>query len=254
MTRQPSKPASILITGASNGIGAALARAYAGPGVFLAISGRDAARLEGVAAALRARGATVDARVIDVTDAAAMRDWIGRVDAAHPLDLVIANAGTARGAGGGEGIEAAREILMVNLMAAVETALAIVPAMLARGDGQIALVSSLAGFVGVPNAASYAASKAGLRVYGEGLRVSLRRKGVRVNVVCPGFVRTDMVARNKFWMPGLMDVERAARIIVRGLARNRGRIAFPWFMHVLATIGTLVPDVILRKIMRRMEL
>ncbi|MCH7487913.1 MAG: SDR family NAD(P)-dependent oxidoreductase [Proteobacteria bacterium] len=215
-------PRSILITGASSGIGAALARAYAGPGVFLALSGRNEERLDKVAGACRKRGAVAEARILDVTDGPAMARWLAGVDGGHPLDLVIANAGIS----GAE--DRVREIFAVNLAGVLNTVLPAIPPMRGRGRGQIAIMSSIAGIRGLPSAPAYAASKAAVKAYGEGLRGSLAADGVRVSVICPGFVKSPMTASNRFPMPFLMEAHKAARIIRRGLAREAPLIAFPW--------------------------
>lgn len=223
------EPTTIVITGASSGIGESLARLYAAPGIALALTGRDRDRLDGVAAACRGHGAAVTAAVIDVTDRKAMGDWLRGVDQAAPVDLLIANAGVSAGTGlAGETEEQARFIFDVNLTGVLNSIHPLLPAMRQRRRGQIAIVSSLAGFRGMPGAPAYSASKAAVRVYGEALRGELAAHGVEVSVVCPGFVRSRMTARNPFPMPFLMDGEPAARIIRNGLARNRGRIAFPW--------------------------
>ncbi|HZB90835.1 MAG TPA: SDR family NAD(P)-dependent oxidoreductase [Stellaceae bacterium] len=225
----PDTPRSLLITGASSGIGEALARRYAAPGVALALSGRDEARLAAVAEACRAKGAAVDFRALDVTDRAGLRAWIERVDDGHPLDLAIANAGISAGTGGTREDEgAARRVFAVNLEGVLNTAYPVLARFLARGRGQIGLMSSLAGYRGLPTAPAYSASKAAVKALGEAWRVQLAPDGVRVSVICPGFVVTRMTARNHFAMPFLMPAERAAGIIARGLARNEGRIAFPW--------------------------
>lgn len=245
-------PRSILITGASSGIGAALARLYAAPGVTLALGGRDAARLEAIAAACREAGADANTEIVDVTDAAAVRRWIEAADDASPLDLAIASAGISGGTfGGGESVEQTRAIFAVNVGGVLNTVQPAADRMGARGRGQIAVLSSLAGFRGMPGAPAYGASKAAVRSYGEALRGHLHGRGVGVSVVCPGFIRTPMTAVNEFPMPFLMEPERAARIIARGLARNRARIAFPWPMYALVwLLGALPPgwtDAALRK-------
>jgi short-subunit dehydrogenase len=238
-------PRSLLITGASSGIGEALAMAYAASGVSLALTGRDATRLEAIAAACRQRGATVRAATVDVTDADAMARWIETVDAAAPVDLVVANAGIGAGTGGGfETAEQTRAVFAVNVDGVVNTVLPFIPRFVARGRGQIALMSSLAAFRGFPGAPTYCASKAAVRIWGEGLRGDLHRYGVGVSVICPGFVVSRMTARNKFRMPFLMPAERAAAIIKRGLALNRGRIAFPFPMYFAVWLVGIFPPVL----------
>jgi short-subunit dehydrogenase len=248
-------PAAILITGASSGLGTALAKAYAAPGVRLVLLGRDAARLETAAEAARDLGATVETIAVDVTDQRAMAAAVAAADDAGPLDLVIANAGI--GPGGAEGADVAakgRRILAVNLDGVLNTVDPIRPRMAARGAGQIALMSSLAGFHGFPGMGPYAASKAAVRVHGEALRVELRPRGVRVSVICPGFIRTPMTDGARFPMPMLMDVEDAASAIRRGLARDRPLIAFPWPVHagtrLLAALPATWADALIHRVMR----
>jgi short-subunit dehydrogenase len=235
-------PRSILITGASSGIGEALALAYAAAGIRLCLSGRDAARIEAVAAACRGRGAEVEAAVVDVADRAASAAWIGHLDQSAPIDLVIANAGISAGtAQGGESAEQTRAILSVNVDGVLNTVLPLVPAMIRRRHGQIALMSSLASFHGFAGAPAYCASKAAVRVWGEGLRLELRRHDIGVSVICPGFVESRMSARNDFPMPFLISAEKSARIIRRGLAANRGRIAFPFPTYALVRLLAALP-------------
>ncbi len=240
---------SVLITGASSGLGAGLARAHAAPGVTLHLSGRDMARLDEVAGRCRARGAEVHTTRLDVTDATATADWITDSEALRPLDLIIANAGISAGTGGGgETSEQTRAIFAVNVEGVFNTVMPAIPLLQARRRGQIGIMSSLAGFRGFPGAPAYCASKAAVRVWGEGLRGELAPLGVGVSVICPGFVDTPMTAVNRFAMPFLMDVERASRIMARGLAKNRGRIAFPWPMHVMARIAGCLPSTLMDRI------
>lgn len=236
------EPRSLVVTGASSGIGGALALEYAGPGVALALTGRDGARLEAVAALCRGKGATVTAAVLDVTDRAAMAGWLAAVDAAAPVDLVVANAGISAGTGEGtETAEQARRIMAVNWDGVLNTLHPLLPAMRARGRGQIALMASLAGFRGLPGAPAYCASKAAVRIYGESLRGELAGEGIGVTVICPGFVKSRMTAVNRFPMPFLMETQDAARTIRRGLARNRPRIAFPWPMAAAVWLLAMLP-------------
>jgi NAD(P)-dependent dehydrogenase (short-subunit alcohol dehydrogenase family) len=232
----------ILITGASSGIGAALARRYAGADTRLALGGRDGARLDAVAAACRERGALVAAELIDVTDPAATRRWVLAADAESPLDLVIANAGISSHAGAEIESEArARAVLAVNLDGVLNTAYPALERMAGRGRGQIALMSSLAGYRGFPDAPAYSASKAAVKALAEAWRGALAARGIRVSAICPGFIETPMTARNKFRMPFLMTAERAADIIAKGLERDRARISFPWPMTLGSWLVAAVP-------------
>ncbi len=241
---KPLIPGAILITGASSGIGEALARDYAESGRFLALSGRDKERLESVAEACRGFGAEVAAQTVDVADRDATAKWISDIDADHPLDLVIANAGIAAGTGGrGESENQTRDIFAINLAGVLNTVWPALGPMRKRRHGQIAIVSSIAAFRGFPGTPAYSASKAAVKTYGEALRGWLASEGIRVSVVCPGFVRTRMTEKNDFPMPFVMDAAKAARIIRRGLERNKARIAFPWPMYFLAwLLGALPPS------------
>jgi short-subunit dehydrogenase len=124
--------------------------------------------------------------------------------------------------------------------------------MLARGRGQLALMSSLAGFRGMPSAPAYCASKAAVRSYGEGLRGRLLDQGVAVSVICPGFVRTPLTARNPFPMPFLVEPERAAAIIKAGLARRRARIAFPRRLYFAVRLLDALPVALTDRYLRRL--
>lgn len=246
-------PRNILITGASSGIGEALAVHYAAPGIFLALSGRDATRLQIVVELCRQRGAAVEGKVLCVTDRDAMRDWVVDLDRDHPLDLVIANAGISGGTGGGgESEEQVRRIFDVNVTGVFNTVLPILTLMKARGRGQIALMASLASFTGWPGAPAYSASKGAIRLYGEALRGSLRGSGVGVSVICPGFVVSRMTAVNGYKMPFLMDSPRAAWVIAHGLAQDRGRIMFPLPSIILAGLIAALPLALCHRILTRL--
>lgn len=242
-------PSGILITGASSGIGEALARHYATPGARLAVTGRDAGRLEAVAGFCRNRGATVEAAIIDVTDRTGLRRWIEQLDDAAPIELVIANAGIG---GGNEDETSAHAVFSTNLDGVLNTIFPIIPRMQARRSGQIALMSSLAAFRGLPSAPSYSASKAAVRSLGESWRIRLKPYGIRVSVICPGFVTTRMTEKNKFPMPFVMSGERAAQIIARGLLQDRGRIAFPLPTATASWLMGALPSGLSDKLVRRL--
>jgi len=247
-----AQPTNILITGASSGIGAALARDYAAPGIRLVLGGRDRTRLGHVAQDCRARGAEVETGTVDVTAKDEMARWIADAFAHGPIDLIIANAGISGGTGGnGEDAESSESrdqvesIFAVNVGGVLNTVYPAIEQMRKRKGvpvrGQIVVMSSLAGFRGLPGAPAYSASKACVRSLGEGLRGSLARQGLRVSVICPGFVKSPMTDINPYPMPFLMPVEKAARIIRRGLARNRARIAFPWRLWAMVWLMSALP-------------
>jgi short-subunit dehydrogenase len=169
----------------------------------------------------------------DVRDLAELRGWVAQVQAKAPLDLVIANAGMnidIGSDGAGERWEEVEALLETNVRAVMALVDAVLPGMRARGEGQIALVSSLAAWVGLPVTPSYCASKAAIKAYGEALRGWLAPEGVRVSVIMPGYVASPMCHAMPGPKPFLMTPERAARIIRRGLMRNRARIAFPFWL------------------------
>jgi short-subunit dehydrogenase len=251
-------PRSILITGASSGIGAALARVYAVHGVTLALGGRDAKRLESVAAACRVLGAEIVTQSVDVIDRDAVARWIAERDRIAPLDLVLANAGISGTSGArGEGFDQAREIMSVNVEGVFNTVYPAIAAMRSHAPrdglrGQIAIMSSLAGFRGFPGAPAYAASKAAVRSWGESLRGELYSEGIMVSVICPGFVTTPMTEGATFPQPFKMGAERAARTIKRGLAKNRARIAFPMPTYMAAWFGYALPEWLCDRLIRRL--
>lgn len=250
-----TQPRAILISGASSGLGAAVAEAYSDPGVTLFLGGRDRNRLETVAATCRAAGAAVHTEIVDVTDIEAMRRWVVGSDANRPLDLVIANAGISGGTSGLSGAEPeeqVRRLFDVNLGGVMNTVLPIIPTLSERGHGQIAMVASLAGYRGIPGAPAYCASKAAVKVFGEGLTGTLHGLGVGVSVICPGYVRTPMTDANAFPMPFLMDAERAARIIKRGLAKRKARIAFPWPMATAVWLLQALSPGLIEPVLRRL--
>jgi NADP-dependent 3-hydroxy acid dehydrogenase YdfG len=236
-------PRHVLITGASSGIGAALARRLDRSGRRLTLMGRDRARLGGLAETCAGEAVTV---AIDVRDAAAMRGAVEDAFARAPVDLLVANAGIS---GGDPAV-----LMAVNVQGIVNTVEPALPLLRAQGRGQLALMSSLAGFRGMPNAPAYCASKAAVRLYGEGLRGRLRRAGIRVSVICPGYIETPLTAGNPFPMPFLMSAEGAAERIVAGLASDRARIAFPRRLYWATVLGSLLPTALTDPIYMRFGL
>lgn len=235
---------AIVITGASRGLGAELARRFAAPGVRLLLVARSEAALRAVAADCAARGARPDIAVLDVRDAAALAAALAGFEAAGPVDLAIANAGTSAGTapdGAPEtGAAAARQV-EVNLLGAIHLVGPLLPGMLARGRGAIGLIASVAAFRGLPDCAGYAASKAGLFAWGEALRAAHRRHGVRVTVVCPGFFDSAMGDRFIGPKPLRMTLDHAATRTHRALLAGRARVVFPAPLGWLVRLVALLP-------------
>jgi short-subunit dehydrogenase len=234
-----------VITGASSGIGRALAITLAQPDRILALVARDEARLAETADACRARGASVRLVVADVRSREDMREKLLEFDFKHQADCVIANAGISVGTSLHGTIESEDDtfaLLETNVKGALATVLPLIGPMCRRGRGRIVFTSSIAALAPLADAAAYSASKAALLAYGLAMRERLRRDGIKVNVVCPGFVTTPMAARYIGWKPFEISPDDAARRIVRGLRRNRGVIAFPWPLAVAARFQQLLPE------------
>ncbi|MAU41950.1 MAG: short-chain dehydrogenase [Kordiimonas sp.] len=246
---------TVLITGASSGLGAALARIYAASGARLFLAGRNADRLGEIYADCRRSGAEfVETKQVDVMNAADLADWIVECDQRFSLDLVIANAGVSYS------FEAEKDDLKdhfkktfgVNVEGVFNAVTVALPLMKARGYGQIALISSLAGYRGLPSSPAYSTSKVTVKAYGEALRGVYAPYGIYVNVVCPGFIETPMTDKNNFPMPFMMTADKAARIIKRKLEKNKGRIAFPWPMVAMIWAGfNLLPNGLVERILAR---
>ena len=235
---------SILITGASSGIGRALALEYAAPGLRLALIGRDPARLAATADAARAKGAEVTTGTLDVRDRAAMASWIGAADAAQPFDLAIANAGITTGLGPDdltEDPEAVRAIIATNLVGVLNTAEPLIAPMCGRGRGQLAFIGSIAGLHGLPYSPAYCVTKAGVHAYAESIRPRLERRGVLVSLVVAGFVKTPLNDSIAAMKPGELTDAAAAALIRRGLDKGRATIAFPRFLYAAAVLGRFLP-------------
>lgn len=233
----------ILITGATGAIGSALAELYAAAGVVLLLHGRDTVRLERLAVSCRTAGATVFTHACDVRDSAALQRWLEEARGAGVPDLVILAAGmniNVGPAGEPEPRHEAEALIDVNVKGTMAVVADLLPDMLTRGSGQIAIFSSLAAYFGLPLTPSYSASKAALKAYGEALRGGLGSRGIRVNVIMPGYVKSAMCDHMPGIKPFLWTPARAAKCIRRGLERDRARISFPfplnwgtWWLAVL---------------------
>ena len=235
-----------LITGASSGIGEAIALASAKRGDRLFLCGRNDERLQAVAARCREAGAEVRADALDVTDEAATRRWIVECDAVAPIDRLFANAGVSTGV---ENEANVRNTFAVNVGGTLNTVLPALELFRRRGcdtnhpSGRphIIITSSIAGYGPLKSCPSYAATKSALKTWGLSLRGALSKEGIQVSVVCPGFVRSRITDRNTCPMPFFLEADKAAEIILRRVDRNVGLIAFPWPMRFATWLLSALP-------------
>lgn len=233
-----------LITGASSGIGEALATACAARGDTLFLCGRDETRLNAVAEKCRTASngrATVTAQVVDVTDADAVERWIGKCNQTAPLERVFANAGVSTGE---ETAANVRRTFATNAIGVVNTVLPAVEAMRRHPESanrQIVITASIAGYGPLKACPSYSATKACVKTWGLAMRGMLAPEGIKVSVVCPGFVRSRITDANTCPMPFFMEADRAARIILSRADRNVGLIAFPWPMRLGTWALSILP-------------
>jgi len=241
----------VFLTGASSGIGEALARLYAARGATLGLVARRAELLERLKASL---ATPCETYACDVRDLGAMRSAADGFIARHGVpDIVIANAGVSYGTLTQieEDVETFRETLEINVMGIVHTFHPFVDRMKARGNGTLAGIASVAGFRGLPGASAYSASKAAAIRYMEALRVELRRSGVKVTAICPGFIATPMTAKNPYPMPFLIDADEAARLIARAIDARKGYAVIPWQMAIVGRVLAVLPNAIYDRLMTR---
>lgn len=234
---------NILITGASSGIGEALALEAAKRGAsHLFLCGRNTERLEVVAAKCRSYGACVYAQVIDVTDEVAVREWIIRCDSIKPLELVFSNAGVATGAETEANI---RRTFATNVNGNLNVVLPVLERFRQLPDGrgrrQVVITASIAGYAPLSTCPAYAGTKAAMKSWALSFRKPLAQEGIRMNVVCPGFIRSRITDRNTCPMPFFMEAEKAAKIIFNRVDRNIGLIAFPWQMRLATWFLSVCP-------------
>ncbi len=229
------KAETAIITGASSGLGAEMARQLARTGVKVGLTARREPELESLAQEIRAAGGIAFLAPADAADPASTRAAFAQLtEALGPVDLLIANAGVGLHVTADQfSAEKFDKMTRVNLIAVAYAIEAVLPTMRERKSGQIVGISSLASYRGLPGSAGYSATKAGLTSLLEGLRAELAGSGVKVTAVHPGFVRTPMTAGSNHRQPFMMDPEPAARIMLRGIARGKRRVDFPLPMVAL---------------------
>lgn len=231
----------VVISGASSGIGLALARHYLKQGAVVAAFARRAELLQVLADEFPQQ---VFVYTLDVRDAAALQhaaaDFIAR---AGVPDIVIANAGVSVGTltEYAEDSDAFRQVMDINVLGMVQTFQPFIVAMRAAGSGTLVGIASVAGFRGLPGAGAYSASKAAAISYLESLRVELRGSGVKVTTICPGYIRTPMTAHNPYAMPFMLDADVAAKRMARAIARQTSFTVIPWQMGLVGRVLKILP-------------
>ena len=232
----------VFLTGASSGIGEALARHYARAGANVGLAARRADALAALASSL---GANAEPYPCDVRDASSVAAAAARFVERHgPPDVVIANAGISIGnlTDHARDTEVFREILDINVIGMVNTFQPFMAPMRARGSGTLVGIASVAGFRGLPGATAYSASKAAAIRYLEGLRVELRGSGLKVTTICPGYIATEMTRRNPYPMPFLIPADEAARRFARVIDAGTSYAVIPWQMAIVGRILGVLPN------------
>lgn len=234
----------VFITGASSGIGRSLAVELGRRGATLGLLARRADVLEEIVTEVLGVGGRALALPADVKDAESVRAAADKLRAEFGhIDLLIANAGVGATTAALD-LKAAdvAEVININLLGAVNSATAVVPEMVARGQGQLVAISSLAAYRGLPKSAAYCASKAALSAFFESLRLDLKGTGVEVTIIHPGFIKTPLTAGRHAQMPYLMELEDATEKILRAIEARKKSYAFPWQLASLVRAAMLMPN------------
>lgn len=233
---------NVVITGASSGIGEALAIECAKRGDRLFLCGRNAQRLENTAEKCRALGAATDAETIDVTDSEAVAHWLTQCENKAPIERVFANAGVSTGE---ETSDNVRRTFATNVGGVVNTVLPAIEIFRngqARTTKQIVITSSIAGYGPLKACPSYSATKSCVKTWGLALRGMLAPEGIAVSVICPGFIRSRITDANTCPMPFFMEADKAASIILKRADKNKGMISFPWPMRLSTWFLSIMPQ------------
>ncbi|MFM7150992.1 MAG: SDR family NAD(P)-dependent oxidoreductase [Gemmataceae bacterium] len=242
-----------IVTGASSGIGSALARELARQGAKVGLLARRTDLMESLAEEIRSQGGTAELASADVTDRPGTHEAIqSLVSRLEGVDLLVANAGVgAPTTLQPVNIDAFEKMYRVNVFGVVYAFEAVLPHMMQRRSGHLAAVSSLAGYKGLPGEWGYTSSKAAVNNLMEGLRIQLRDQDIHVTNICPGFIATPMTAKNDFWMPWLLTADQAAQRIAGALARKKKVYNFPWQMHWMMGLLGRLPDRVVSRLMSK---
>lgn len=237
----------IVITGVTSGIGKALALHYAQHGTTLGLIGRRQERLWNVATQCQTQGADVIPAALDVRDTVAMRAYAEQfIGQTGGIDLVIANAGVGALDDLASGDAARLTFLFeVNVLGLLNTLLPFIPTMIQQRQGQLVAIASVAGFRALPGSTTYAATKVAVRTLMEGYGWELRRHGITVTTINPGFIVSEMTAANPFTMPFLLQTDVAVRRMARAIQRRRRVYTFPWPMAIATRLLPYIPGVAL---------
>jgi short-subunit dehydrogenase len=241
----------VCITGASSGLGRAMAHEFARRGAAVGLTARREDRLRQLCDEIRSTGGKAEYAVADAADRTAMHTALeslaGRLG---PCEVLVANAGVgSSNTSTNLNVSGAEAVIRTNLLGPMYAFEAVLPGMLARGSGHLVGISSVAAFKGLPTAAAYCASKAGLSAYLESIRISLRTKNVAVTTICPGFVKTEMTAKNERMM-FVLEAEHAARLMVTAVERRRKVFCFPKRMRGLIWLTKWAPDWVMERAVR----
>lgn len=244
---------TILITGATSGIGFTLAKNYLAQGNRVIITGRSEEKLEHAKNQLGEYSDLLEVNLIDVRDEQKMKECLVELDDKYKIDMIIANAGVSAGVSGKANFsEIGKEIFDINVYGVFNTVHPLIERMKERKSGHIVLICSMSAFFGLTSAVFYASSKAAIKSYGEGLRILMSDFGVDVTTVFPGFVESNITRSNKFKMMFLMDTQSAVDIIIKGLNAKKGYILFPKRMRALVYMISILPFSIREKILKRL--
>lgn len=230
---------NIFVTGGTSGLGLALAQLYYDGGHRVAVCGRDLSKLPQNEAKDSSRWKTY---TVDVLNKEQLAQSIQDFSEGHSLDLVVASAGRSVGRKTKTpNFQVAREVIEVNVFGVLNTYEAALPIMQQQGRGHLCAISSVAGFMGLPGGASYSASKAAVTIFNEAFGLDLKGTGISVSTICPGFVDTPLTKQNNHDMPFLMSAEKAAKIMKKGLDRQKKLIVYPWQMCLAVTFLSKIP-------------